>query len=211
MRKLLPTAAAAMMLTLVLAGCAGSAEPDPSASGEAPPPAAATPSASAAPSASPTGDASGGQDGSGSGGSRCLTDDLAGSVETDEGGGAAGSYGVRLVYTNEGDAACSLQGWAGVSLVGGGDGSQLGVPATQNRTEQYVNATVEIEPGGTAYSPLMVTQALDYSNADCQPRDADGYRVYPPGNEESLFIEAGDVVGCLTDIELLDVGPVQQG
>lgn len=199
---MLPTAAAATMLTLFLAGCSGTAEPQPTASGQASTPPASAPST---PSASPSEDTAEGEP------PRCLAGDLTGTAETDEGGGAAGSFGLRLVLVNDGADACYLQGWPGVSFVGGGDGSQLGAAATQNRTDQYPNETIVIEPGSSTYAPLMVTQALNYSNADCQPRDADGFRVYPPGDEESLFIEASDLVACSTDVELLDVGPMQQG
>lgn len=206
MRHVLPTAAAATMLTLVLAGCAGASDPEPSGSSSASrPPVSASPT----PAPSATDEPGGGQDDAGE--PRCLAGDLTGSAESDEGGGAAGSFGLRLVLVNEGAETCSLQGWPGVSFVGGGDGSQLGTPATQDRTGQYPNETVVIEPGGSAYAPLMVTQALNYSNADCQPRDADGFRVYPPGNEDSLFIETADLVACTTDVELLEVGPVQAG
>jgi hypothetical protein len=213
MRKSLPTAAAATMLMLTLAGCAGAADPEPTGtSGATSPPATDAPSPSASPTGDgSTGDGSAGQDGTGYGEPRCLAGDLAGSTEPDEGGGAAGAYGLRLVLVNDGAETCALQGWPGVSFVGGGDGSQLGVPATQNRGDQYSSAGVVLEPGGSAYAPLMITQALNYANADCQPRDADGFRVYPPGNEESLFIEAEDLVACTTEIELLDVGPMQQG
>lgn len=199
---MLPTAAAATMLTLILAGCAGAAEPQPTASGQASAPPASAPST---PSAGP------GEDTAASEPPRCLAGDLTGTAETDEGGGAAGSFGLRLVLVNDGADPCYLQGWPGVSFVGGGDGSQLGAAATQNRTDQYPNETIVIDPGSSTYAPLMVTQALNYSNADCQPRDADGFRVYPPGDEESLFIETSDLVACSTDVELLDVGPMQQG
>lgn len=208
MRKSFPTAAAAILTALLLTGCAGS--PDPAPSSSAPPgTASATPSASPSPSA--TGDASSGLDGTGYGAPRCVAGDLRGTSETDEGGGAAGSFGLRLVLVNDGSESCFLQGWPGVSLVGGGDGSQLGAAATQNRTDQYSSEGVVLEPGGSAYAPLRVEQALDYANADCQPRDADGFRVYPPGNEESLFIEAQGLVGCTTGVELLEVGPMQAG
>ncbi|GMA29194.1 hypothetical protein GCM10025874_24470 [Arenivirga flava] len=198
---MLPTAAAATMLALALAGCSGAAAPQPTAS-SSPPPASTSPTASPTPSPSAT---SQGEP------PRCLASDLSGTAVTDEGGGAAGSFGLRLVLVNEGAASCSLQGWPGVSFVGGGDGTQLGEPATQDRSGRYGDATVVLEPGGSAYAPLMVEQALNYSNADCQSRDADGFRVYPPGDEGSLFIETDDLIACTTGVELLEVGPMQAG
>lgn len=200
---MLPTAAAATMLALALAGCSGAAAPQPTAA-SSPPPASAPPTTS--PSATPSpGTTSQGEP------PRCLAGDLSGAAETDEGGGAAGSFGLRLMLVNDGAASCYLQGWPGVSFVGGGDGTQLGEPATQDRSGRYDDATVVLEPGGSAYAPLVVEQALNYANADCQSRDADGFRVYPPGDEGSLFIEADDLVACTTGVELLEVGPMQAG
>ncbi|GAA0964347.1 DUF4232 domain-containing protein [Frigoribacterium faeni] len=171
----------------------------------------ATPSAAA--SATPSAPAGvDGEDG-GTGGpdtaeGACRTADLAGST-ADDGGGAAGSVEIAIVLTNTGATSCTLQGWPGVSFVGGGDGTQIGASAKQDAASPH--ETVTLAPGGAARASLRVTQALNYSNAECAPRDADGFRVYPPGETESLFVESAQVACSSESVELLTVGALQAG
>ncbi|MGH1525827.1 DUF4232 domain-containing protein [Leifsonia sp. L25] len=135
---------------------------------------------------------------------QCATSDLTGSIGKG-GGGAAGSVEVTLVLTNNGSTQCSLQGWPGVSFVGDGNGTQLGNAAQFDRSTPH--DTVVLQPGGTAQAPLKITQALNYPDADCKPKPADGFRVYPPGSTESLFVKAGTYTACTaTTVNLLTVG-----
>ena len=135
---------------------------------------------------------------------QCDTSDLSGSIGKG-GGGAAGSVEVTLILTNNGSAQCSLQGWPGVSFVGNGNGTQLGNPAKFDRSTPH--DTVVLQPGGTAQAPLKITQALNYPDADCKPQKADGFRVYPPGSTESLFVNDGNFTACTTTtVDLLTVG-----
>ncbi|KRC49377.1 hypothetical protein ASE16_11545 [Leifsonia sp. Root227] len=140
---------------------------------------------------------------------QCDTANLTGTIGTG-GGGAAGSVEVTLVLTNNGTTACALQGWPGVSFVGDGNGTQLGKAAEFDRSTPH--PTVNLAPGGTATAPLKIAQALNYSTSDCQPKPADGFRVYPPGSKESLFVKDADVTACTSDsISLLTVGALVQG
>lgn len=140
---------------------------------------------------------------------QCDTAKLTGSIGQG-GGGAAGSVEVTLVLTNTGTTPCALQGWPGVSFVGDGNGTQLGKAADFDRSTPH--PTVNLAPGGTATAPLKIAQALNYSTSDCQPKPADGFRVYPPGSKESLFIKDADVTACTSDtISLLTVGALVQG
>ena len=78
-------------------------------------------------------------------GGQCATSDLSGAIGPGA-GGAAGSVGVTIVLTNNGSASCELQGWPGVAFVGGGNGTQLGKPATLDRSTPH--PTVTLAPGG---------------------------------------------------------------
>ncbi|WP_285115861.1 DUF4232 domain-containing protein [Leifsonia sp. fls2-241-R2A-40a] len=186
-------AAVALTLALAMAGCAtpGSAPTTGTASASG----SATPTSSPRPTGTSTAVPIEGQ---------CDTGNLAGSIAQGS-GGAAGSVEVTLVLTNNGSAECSLQGWPGVSFVGDGNGTQLGAAAQFDRSTPH--PTVVLKPGGTAQAPLKITQALNYPDADCKPKPADGFRVYPPGSTASLFIAYPGQTACTSEsISLLTVG-----
>jgi hypothetical protein len=192
------SAGVAIALALLVAGCAtsGSAPTTGSASASTSPSSSPRPTGTATSTATPI-------DG------QCDTAKLTGTIGKG-GGGAAGSVEVTLILTNNGSADCSLQGWPGVSFVGDGNGTQLGKPADFDRSTPH--PTVVLKPGGTAQAPLRITQALNYPEADCQPKPADGFRVYPPGSTESLFVKDADVTACTSDsISLLTVGALVAG
>jgi hypothetical protein len=117
---------------------------------------------------------------------------------------------VTLVLTNNGASECSLQGWPGVSLVGDGNGTQLGQAAEFDRSTPH--PTVVLQAGGTAQAQLKITQALNYDTSECQPKPADGFRVYPPGSKEALFVADAGVTACTSDsVSLLTVGALAAG
>lgn len=101
---------------------------------------------------------------------------------------------MHLVLTNTGATSCTLQGWPGVSFVGGGDGAQIGAAATQDQASAH--PTVTLAPGQAAVAPLKIGQAGNYSSADCGPRTPDGFRVYPPGSKQSLFVRDTSYQAC---------------
>lgn len=206
-------------LVMMLAGCTPDAS-EPSSGPETvtatvtpTPPSTSTPPVTSSPG--PDGESGGGGDlGEGTVGAaadRCTVGELQGAID-DGGGGAAGSYGVALTLTNIGDRTCELQGWPGVSFVGGGDGTQLGASATLDRTSEH--PTVQIAPGGYAQAILTMVQAGNYDAAECQPQQSEGFRVYPPGSTASLYIGAGgDLFTACTSpsVQQLSVGAVQPG
>jgi hypothetical protein len=214
-------ASTGVVLALALSGCSSSS-PDDAARPTATETVTATPSASSSsvassvPSSGSSSDssssASGGSasGGSGSDGGRCATGSLTGSIEPGS-GGAAGSTYVHLALRNTGSTTCTLQGWPGVSFVGGGSGEQIGAAAT--RDESSAHPTVTLAPGATAVAPLKITQAGNYPTAKCDPVAADGFRVYPPGSTESLLVRDAGVTACRsTDAGLLNVqGLVPEG
>lgn len=173
----------------------------------------APPAGSSAPSTAPTPTAPSSTGGTAAGdpaGGRCDTGSLAGSIESGS-GGAAGSTYVHLALRNTGSSTCTLQGWPGVSFVGGGDGSQISAAAT--RATDSPHPTVTLAPGAVAVAPLQVATAADYPTEKCQPVAADGFRVYPPGSKESLFVRDKDFTACRSaDAGLLSVfGLVPEG
>ncbi|QCR42218.1 DUF4232 domain-containing protein [Curtobacterium sp. SGAir0471] len=223
-RSSIVLASTGVVLALALSGCSSSG-PDDAATPTATETVTATPSASSSSVASSVpssgsstsssasgGSASGGSasGGSGAAGERCATGSLTGSIEPGS-GGAAGSTIVHLALRNTGSTTCTLQGWPGVSFVGGGSGEQIGAAAT--RDESSAHPTVTLAPGATAVAPLKITQAENYPTATCDPVAADGFRVYPPGSTESLFVRDSGVTACRsTDAGLLNVqGLVPEG
>lgn len=227
-RAVVSSAGVLAAAVLVLSGCASgsggsdeTAAPVPTASdtpsSSAPttptttaPTSGATPGADATESgAAGSGSAGSGAAGSGSAGSgstgrdACAVADLAGSIEPGS-GGAAGSVVVHLALRNTGTTTCTVQGWPGVSFVGGGDGTQIGAPATLDRSAPH--PTVSLAPGSTAVAPLKVTRAENVPSSDCSLVTPEGFRVYPPGSEQSLFVAATSYTACRSsDTQLLSV------
>ncbi|KQS08130.1 hypothetical protein ASG04_13435 [Curtobacterium sp. Leaf183] len=224
--KTLALASAAGIATLIaLSGCAANgsvtAEPTTATTTAATP---ATHVSTASGTASPTtgssaaggsGTGSSGTGGSGTGGDSlrtgaCATTDLAGSVTSTPGGGAAGHQGYELVFRNTGSKPCTLQGWPGVSFVGKGNGTQLGAAASFDRASPH--GTVTIAAGSIAHATVIVAQAGDFG--DCGATTADGFRVYPPGSKQSLFIDAGQLqLSACTNTQdtQLEVQAIQPG
>jgi len=193
-------AAVGVLAVVGLAGCSAESTPPigtvrPSASTGGTAPAAAPTSGGGPGAATPAAPATGTGEGTaaGDGTGRCTTASLAGGTAAGS-GGAAGSMVVHLTLRNTGSAACTLQGWPGVSFVGGGDGAQIGAAAGQDRSSAH--PTVTLQPGQTAVAPLKIANAQDYAPAECTPTAADGFRVYPPGSTESLFVPASGYTAC---------------
>jgi hypothetical protein len=194
-----------------LAGCASDGQPAatetvtaPAPSPSAPTPQSSEESASAAPSAGSDSGPSAGSGATGSSaGDRCAVSSLAGRIEAGS-GGAAGSVIVHLVLKNTGSTTCTVQGWPGVSFVGGGTGKQIGAAAVAEKSSPH--PTVTLAPGKTAVAPLKIVRAENYSAGDCSPETPDGFRVYPPGSKQSLFVKDTDYQACASaDASLLSV------
>lgn len=196
-----------------LAGCASDGQPAATETVTAPPPSpsasASTPQSSEEPASAAPSSGSGSGPSAGSGatgqaaGDRCAVSSLAGRIEAGS-GGAAGSVIVHLVLENTGSTTCTVQGWPGVSFVGGGTGKQIGAAATQEKSAPH--PTVTLAPGKTAVAPLKIVRAENYSAGDCSPKTPDGFRVYPPGSKQSLFVKDTDFQACASaDASLLSV------
>ncbi|MDQ6739357.1 MAG: DUF4232 domain-containing protein [Actinomycetota bacterium] len=130
---------------------------------------------------------------------------LQGSVD-DTGGGAAGGIYMKLILQNASAATCILDGYPGVSLVGGGNGTQLGAPANRN-AELPSAGPITMAPGSRAAAVLHYTQAGNYQG--CTQAPADGLRIYPPSATDALYI-AHQLTACTdTATVLMTIGAFQ--
>lgn len=103
-------------------------------------------------------------------------------------------YGV-VRLRNTGDRACAVQGYGGLSYVGGGDGTQVGAAADR---EPATARRVVLAPGARALSRVAETVAENYPRGRCRPTPVDGFRVYAPDATRALFV-AHRTTGCADD------------
>lgn len=113
-----------------------------------------------------------------------------------EGDGAMGSVYYPLVFTNTGDDECTLAGFPGVSYVTGGDGTQLGGSAEWEGPEGDV---VTVAPGDSTSVTVREVNVHFFDPQDCEPAEADGLRVYLPGETSALYTPQDHAEGCAID------------
>lgn len=113
-------------------------------------------------------------------------------------------YGV-IRLRNVGPRACVVQGYGGLSYVGGGDGAEIGAPA--DRLPGTTARRVVLAPGDRAVSTVAETVAENYPRRACRPVEVDGFRVYAPDATRSFFVQHA-TTGCLDDsVHLREHGP----
>lgn len=135
----------------------------------------------------------------------CTTRDL--KVTSDQPSGAAGSLNLDIVFANTSKSTCKMRGFPGVSMVTGGDGTQLGEPA-QRELGQEVE-TITLKPGQTAYSSVRITRTGPMDPSTCKPRKGDGLRIYPPEDTKAAFVRLDNVRGCEGSATYMTVQPVR--
>ena len=136
----------------------------------------------------------------------CATSQLSTEITNEQ--GAAGSRLVDIVLTNTSGEECTLTGFPGVSAVTSNDGTQLG-PAALRETGTEA-ATVTLAPGAQARTGLKITNVGLLDAAACQPQDADGLRIYPPENTDSLYVAVPGLQACAGEVDILSVQPITQ-
>lgn len=200
-RSLAPAAVVVASFAVVLSGCSASSGPETAAAPTVTVTASPTsgssatdsPTSASSPTATPGPDGASGGGGDlgdgapGDASSRCTVGELTAEI-ADGGGGAAGSYGVAIILTNGGQRSCTLQGWPGVSFVGDGNGTQIGASAALDRSSPHEAHT--LAPGAEVQTIVQIAQTGNYDAAECRPQATDGFRIYPPGSLESIFVPA---------------------
>jgi len=157
-------------------------------------------------SSSPDADAgaTGAAGGSGTTVPLCGTPDLHATVARQRGGGTAGATAYDLSLVDDG-AVCRMEGWPGVSFVGGSDGTQIGAAADRVQADQ--ERYVTLIPGARAVTTLRIADPGVYG-AECDATRARGLRIYPPDNRQSLFVSLPTPVCASDGAHLLQVAPV---
>jgi hypothetical protein len=118
---------------------------------------------------------------------------------------AAGSVYSKLVMTNTSDHVCSTGGFAGVSYVGHGNGTQIGAPARRISAHQV--QTLLLHPGASAVAALQEANARNYPPVRCGPTPADGLRVYPPNQTAAVYIRHPTLACSKNGVDLLSLAP----
>ncbi|WP_045075934.1 DUF4232 domain-containing protein [Psychromicrobium lacuslunae] len=190
--RFLTTLGTVFVAAVVLAACTPAGNNQPSASPSDSSTASDSPSSpSTAPSSTPSGSATASTTGKPSNTSSnaspalCTAAMLSGSI-AEGGGGAAGSVYMNLVVKNKTAQPCSINGYPGVSLVGKGNGTQLGAAADRDPNQPSTGAVL-LAAGASAAAQLLYTRAENYG-ASCTLVKADGFRVYPPSATDALYI-----------------------
>jgi hypothetical protein len=116
----------------------------------------------------------------------------------------AGQFHQRIVLTNRA-AACTLQGYPGVSFVDA-QGNTLGSPAAKSGGAVR---RVLLDPGGTAVAVLTYANAGAFPDSTCRPTTADRLRVYPPGSTVALLVKDPVLVCAASGSDQLHIGPIE--
>ncbi|HVN52111.1 MAG TPA: DUF4232 domain-containing protein [Acidimicrobiales bacterium] len=118
---------------------------------------------------------------------RCHTSQLGAAVG--QGQGAAGSTYVTLTLTNHSSTACTVQGYAGVSLLDA-SGHQIGSPATRATGP---SASIVVAPGGVASTTVHTLNAGVAPGGCWAPSTS--VKIYPPDELDSVTAP-GSITVC---------------
>lgn len=141
---------------------------------------------------------------------RCTSDALSYEVPVPVvGSNGSASSTTSVVLTNAGSTPCTLYGYPGVSFVAGGDRHQVGAAA--DRQPDTKPARVTLAPGSRASGPLTIVANASVDAGACQPTDAVGIKVYPPGSTGWVLLDRPATVCGAPGAHQLVVGPLQAG
>jgi Protein of unknown function (DUF4232) len=189
----------AAALLMVLAGCGSKSD---STSGDTSGSSASGSSAAASPS-----DTSSSASSSPSSPAPCRTSGLKATLGPGE--GAAGSTFFALHLKNISGKPCRTGGFGGVSLVAGPQGSPIGAPA--DRSQPGTVKQIVLGPGARATATLQMVTAENFSKSKCMPKQATGFRVYPPNETHSAFVANAATACASGSVHLLTLRPYQAG
>ncbi|MBB4687044.1 DUF4232 domain-containing protein [Amycolatopsis jiangsuensis] len=103
-----------------------------------------------------------------------------------KGDAGAGSTYRPLLIKNSSGKTCTIQGYPGVSYVGGSGGDQVGEDAVRVGGKGPV---IKLEPGQSAAADIQFAQVNNFDPSACQPTDVKGLRIYLPQETAAKFVE----------------------
>ena len=184
-RRVLAVAGLAAV-TVTAAGCGSSGSGTTASQSAAPSPAAtrqASPSTSPGASTPATGPSS--RSSARSGLAACSTSALSVSLDSNQGGGAAGSTYLPINFTNASGAGCALYGYPGVSFVTGLGGTQIGAAATRASGASSVSVTLAAH--ATAHAWLQVVEGRQLPGVDLPPGHRELAEGVPAGQHGGVL------------------------
>jgi hypothetical protein len=116
---------------------------------------------------------------------QCPTSGLTVTVDSSQGGAAAGSSYVPIDFTNISAHTCTMYGYPGVSWATSIRGSQIGSAAT--RLTSYSPVTVTLAPNASAHAVMQIAVAGNFPASACHPVTAHWLRIYPPDQYTSQY------------------------
>jgi hypothetical protein len=114
------------------------------------------------------------------------------SLSLGQGDAGAGSSYRPLDIKNTSGKPCTIQGFPGISYVGGENGQQVG-PAASRSGEK--GAAIKLNPGQSAAADIQFVNVQNFDPATCKPTPVKGLRVYLPQETASKFL-ADPSTGC---------------
>ena len=114
--------------------------------------------------------------------------------------GAAGSEYRTISAVNQGDTACVLSGYPGVSFLDD-SGQQVGAPA--DRTGEAASS-VSLRPGEEGQATLRIINPDNIEG--CTPVEAKNLRIYPPESTAAVSIP-GEFQTCAETVSNTQISP----
>jgi hypothetical protein len=122
--------------------------------------------------------------------------------------GTAGSIYTVIVFTNIGNATCTLYGYPGVSLAGGKPVTQIGMAATESKATP--RTLVTLAPGAVGNALLQIVDAGNYPTSTCGPAAAHYLQIYPPNQTTPIYL-AYTSAACAKSVHLLTTSVIMTG
>ena len=137
----------------------------------------------------------------------CLTSGLR--VATGTPDGEVGALDYPLEFVNTSGRTCTLDGYPRVALTTRmAPGSQVGAAAGRNDDKPALVITLARD--ATASATLRILFAGDYLTSRCGPVTVRYLQVYPPGQEEAVYLPFTGQ-GCSKPVLLMEITTVEAG
>lgn len=136
----------------------------------------------------------------------CTQPMLSASVTHIPNSDGAGRTAYQLRLRNVSSQNCRIAGFPGVSVVGHGDGTQIGQPA--DRTTSPAGQPKVLIPNASSDARIIAVNIDENGGplgSDCKVVKADGWRIYPPNGTRALYAPYPGLIACSSDTTWLQV------